>query len=102
MAKIEIEIVRPVNPAGRSFITYVYGAVAGRDRKVIDNYKKEFTRLVQRLGFKIEEAIGTGKMITGIIVLETEEDGKPIKAYTQEINVWNIEKEVKEKIEVSL
>jgi len=100
--EIEIELIRPVNPAGVSFIKYIYGAVASRNRKVIENYKREFTKLITRLGYKIEEIVGTEKMITGTIVLEVEEDGKPIRIYTKEIKVWNIEKEISEKIEVSL
>lgn len=102
MVEIEIELIRPVNPAGRSFITNVYGAVAAKNREVIDNYKKEFTKLIQRLGFKIEETIGTGKLITGKIVISLDNNNKPIKAYTVELSVWNIEKTSKEKIEVTL
>jgi len=102
MAEIEVELIRPVNPAGRSFITYVYGAVAARDREIIDKHKKDFTKLVQRLGFKLEETVGTGKLITGKIVLVVDEDKKPVKAYATEVNVWNIEKTIKEKVEVSL
>jgi len=102
MVEIEIELIRPVNPAGRSFITYVYGAVAARDREIIDKHKKDFTKLIQRLGFKLEETVGTGKLITGKIVLVVDENKKPVKVYTTEVNVWNIEKTVKEKVEVSL
>jgi len=102
MAEIEVELIRPVNPAGRSFITYVYGAVAARDREIIDKYKRDFTKLIQRLGFKLEETVGTGKLITGKIVLVVDENKKPVKVYTTEVNVWNIEKTVKEKVEVSL
>ena len=100
--EIEVEIVRPVNPAGVSFIKYLYGAVAARDRKVIENYKRDFTKLITRLGYKIEETVGTGKMITGSVVLEVEEDGRPIKVYAKDLKVWDIIKEVSEKIEVSL
>lgn len=100
--EIEIEILRPVNPAGISFIRYIYGAVAARDRKIIENYKKEFTKLITRFGYKIEEVVGSGKMITGKIVLETEEDGKPIKMYSKEIEIWEPVKKVNEKIETTL
>lgn len=100
---IEIEILRPVNPAGRSFITYIYGAVMGRDREVVDKYKKEFTRLAQRMGFKLEEVVGTGKLITGTIVLEVDKDKKPVRMYAKDVKVWNIEKEIREQnIEVKL
>jgi len=98
--EIEVRIVRPVNPAGVSFIKYVYGAVAAQNRKVIDNYKREFTRLVQRLGYKIEEVVGSGKMITGTIVIEVEDDGKPVRAYTKELSVWEAVKTITERIEV--
>jgi hypothetical protein len=101
--EIEINIVRPVNPTGRSFMTYVYGAVAGQDREIIDKYKREFTRLVQRLGFKIEEEIGTGKLITGVVAIVVDDKTKePKKAYVKEMEVWSIEKELKSRIEVSL
>jgi hypothetical protein len=101
--EIEVELLRPVNPTGRSFITYVYGAVAAKEREVIEKYKKEFTRLMQRLGFKIEETIGTNKLITGTIVLVVDDNTKePKSTYTKEIKVWNIEKEYNEKIEVTL
>ena len=100
--EIEIEILRPVNPAGISFIRYIYGAVAARDRKIIENYKKGFTKLITRFGYKIEEVVGSGKMITGKIVLETEEDGKPIKMYSKEIEIWEPVKKVNEKIETTL
>lgn len=94
--EIEIDIIRPVNPTGRSFITNIYGAVAGKDREIIDKYKKDFTRLVQRIGFKLEEVIGTNKLITGKFVLEVDNNKKPVRIYTKEIQVWNIEKEIKD------
>ncbi|BFI73693.1 hypothetical protein YN1_6800 [Nanoarchaeota archaeon] len=101
--EISVELMRPVNPTGRSFITYVYGAVAAKDRELIEKYKKDFTRLVQRLGFKIEETVGTNKLITGTVVIVVDDNTKePKKAYTQDIKVWNVEKEYNEKIEVSL
>ena len=98
--EIKIEIVRPVNPTGVSFIKYVYGAVAGRNRKVIDSYKKEFTKLVTKLGYKIEEAIGSGKMITGVVVLEIDDSARPIRMYTGSLKVWEPIRDVNEVIEV--
>ncbi len=101
--EIEIEIVRPVNPTGRSFMTYTYGAVVGQDKEVIEKYKREFTRLMQKLGFKIEEVIGAGKLITGkIIVVVDDKTKEPKKAYVKEMEVWSIEQELKSKIEVTL
>ncbi len=101
--EISIELLRPVNPTGRSFITNVYGAIAANNREIIDKYKKDITKLIQRLGFKIEESIGTGKLITGTIVIVLDDNTKePKKMYTKDIKIWNIEREYNEKIEVSL
>ena len=97
--EIEIEILRPVNPTGVSFIKYVYGAVASKNRKVIDSYKREFTRLVTRFGYAVEEAVGSDKMITGTVVLELDENSKPIRIYSKSLKIWEPTKEVKEKIE---
>jgi len=101
--EISIELLRPVNPTGRSFITNVYGAIAANNREIIDKYKKDITKLIQRLGFKIEESIGTGKLITGTIIIVLDDNTKePKKMYTKDIKIWNIEKEYNERIEVSL
>jgi len=101
--EISIELLRPVNPTGRSFITNVYGAIAANNREIIDKYKKDITKLIQRLGFKIEESIGTGKLITGTIVIVLDDNTKePKKMYTKDIKIWNIEREYNERIEVSL
>ena len=74
--EISIELLRPVNPTGRSFITNVYGAIAANNREIIDKYKKDITKLIQRLGFKIEESIGTGKLMTGTIVIVLDDNTK--------------------------
>ncbi|MFZ8800821.1 MAG: hypothetical protein ACO2ON_01405 [Candidatus Nanopusillus sp.] len=101
--EISIELLRPVNPTGRSFITNVYGAIAANNREIIDKYKKDITKLIQRLGFKIEESIGTGKLITGTIIIVLDDSTKePKKMYTKDIKIWNIEREYNEKIEVNL
>jgi len=101
--EISIELLRPVNPTGRSFITNVYGAIAANNREIIDKYKKDITKLTQRLGFKIEESIGTGKLITGTIVIVLDDNTKePKKMYTKDIKIWNVEKEYNERIEVNL
>ncbi|MFP3289926.1 MAG: hypothetical protein RXN31_01785 [Candidatus Nanopusillus acidilobi] len=101
--EISIELLRPVNPTGRSFITNVYGAIAANNREIIDKYKKDVTKLIQRLGFKIEESIGTGKLITGTIVIVLDDNTKePKKMYTKDIKIWNVEREYNETVEVSL
>ncbi|AAR38881.1 NEQ026 [Nanoarchaeum equitans Kin4-M] len=102
MKTIEIEIVRPVNPVGISFVRYLWGAMAARDREVLERHRKEFSKLVQRLGYTIEEKIGTGKLITGKVVIELDEDDKPLKARVEELKIWEPVKEINEKIEVEL
>ncbi len=97
--QIEVEILRPVNPAGVSFVKYLWGAVGSRNRAVLQNYRREFSRLVQRLGFKIEEKIGTGKMITGRIIVELEGD-RPVRARAVELKIWDVVGESKEEIVV--
>ncbi len=99
---IEIEIVRPVNPVGISFVRYLWGAMAAKDRVVLERYRKEFSRLVQKLGYMIEDKIGSGKLITGKIVVELDEEDKPLKARVVELKVWEPVKEIKEEISVSL
>ena len=99
--EIEINIVRPVNPVGVSFIKYVYGAVASKNRRVIELYKREFTRLVTKFGYKVEEVIGTDKMITGSIVLELDEKSRPVRIYSKYLKVWEPTKDINEKIEVN-
>jgi len=94
--EIEIEIVRPVNPAGVSFVKYLWGAVGARNRSVLQNYRREFSRLIQRLGFKIDEKTG-GKHITGKIVIELEGD-KPLRAKAVDLKVWDVVDEIKEEI----
>jgi hypothetical protein len=66
---IEFELVRPVNPTGSSFIRYVWGAVGARNRAVLQEYRRVLARLVQRLGFAIEDRIGSDKLITGNIAV---------------------------------
>jgi hypothetical protein len=66
---IEFELVRPVNPTGSSFIRYVWGAVGARNRAVLQEYRHDLARLVQRLGIVIEDRIGGNKLIAGNIAV---------------------------------
>ena len=101
--EIYIELLRPVNPTGRSFITNVYGAIAAKDRELTEKYKKEIAKLIQRMGYKIEEVIGNGKMVSGVLALLVDDNTKePKKLYTINLKVWNIEKELAEKISVEI
>jgi hypothetical protein len=101
--EIYIELLRPLNPTGRSFITNVYGAIAAKDKELIEKYKKEITKLIQRLGFKIEEVIGNGKMVSGVLALLIDDKTKePKKLYTISLKIWNVEKELAEKVSVEI
>jgi hypothetical protein len=84
---IEFEILRPVNPTGSSFIDYVWGAVGARNRAVLQEHRRDLARLVQRLGFAIEDKIGSDKRITGKIVVYVE-NGKPVKIVAKDIKIW--------------
>ncbi|QFW68480.1 MAG: hypothetical protein NV1_02 [Nanoarchaeotal virus 1] len=101
--EIYIELLRPVNPTGRSFITNVYGAILAKDKELIEKYKKEIMRNIPKLGFKMEEAIGRGKLISGTIAIVIDDVTKePKKIYTKDIKVWNIEGTLSEKKEVEI
>ncbi len=97
--QIEVEIVRPVNPAGVSFVKYLWGAVGARNRAVLQNYRREFSRLIQKLGFMIDEKIGAGKMITGKIIVELDGD-RPVRARAVDLKIWDVVGESKEEIVV--
>ncbi|PLJ77885.1 hypothetical protein [Infirmifilum sp. SLHALR2] len=84
---IEIEVIRPVNPAGVSFIKYLWGAIGARNRTVLQEYRRELTKLIQRLGFTLEEKIGSNKLITGTVVLELN-NGKPVKITAKDLRIW--------------
>jgi hypothetical protein len=84
---IEFELVRPVNPGGSSFIRYVWGAVGARNRSLLQDYRRELGRLVQRLGFALEDRVGSDKLVTGRIVLFVE-NGRPVRIVARDIRVW--------------
>jgi len=101
--EVYIELVRPVNPIGRSFITNVYGAIAAKDKELIEKYKKEIMRSIQKLGFRLEEIMGGGKLISGTFVIVVDDTTRvPKKVYAKEINVWSIEKTLNEKLEIEI
>ncbi|MGC8932794.1 MAG: hypothetical protein ACP5LQ_05830 [Candidatus Methanodesulfokora sp.] len=84
---IEVDLVRPVNPAGASFIKYVWGAIGARNRSVIQEHKKELSRLLMKLSFALEDKIGPNKLVTGKVVVELK-DGRPVKAIAKDLRVW--------------
>lgn len=98
---IEVELVRPVNPAGVSFIRYLWGAIGARNRQVLQEYRKELSRLVQRLGFALEEKLGSNKLVTGKVILELR-DGKPYRLAAKDLRVWQEVGSVEGEISVEL
>jgi len=101
--EVYIELLRPVNPTGKSFIRYAYGALAAKDRELIEKHKKEIMRNIQRLGFKLEEIVGRGKLISGTFVIVLDDNTRePKKIYAKEINVWGIEKILDQNIETEV
>jgi len=101
--EIYIELARPVNPTGRSFITNLYGAIVSKDKELMEKYKREIMRSMQKLGFRLEEIIGGGKLISGTFVIVVDDStGAPKKVYAKEVNVWSIEKTLNEKLELEI
>jgi len=84
---IEFQVVRPVNPKGKSFIDYVWGAVSARNRAVLQEHKQELEELVQRIGLAIKDRIGSNKLITGKIAVYVE-NGKPVRIVARDIQIW--------------
>mgnify|MGYP001770667238 CR=1 FL=1 len=81
--KIEVDISRPVNPAGVSFIKTFYAVLVRNGVKPDKNLNKA----IQRVGFKIEELVGVGSIITGKFLIDL--DNK--KIMVQNIQVWKPE-----------
>jgi len=101
--EVYVELLRPVNPTGRSFITNVYGAILAKDKDLLERYKKEIIKNMQRIGFKLEEIIGREKLISGTFVIVVDDNTRePKKIYAKEIKVWNIEKIFNEKLEINI
>ena len=99
---IKIDILRPVNPSGLSFIRYCWGAMGARDQRVITTYKKEYSKLLRELGGKITEKVGEDKLITGVIEVELSDDSEPISAKVTSLEIWERKGKIEEVIEVSL
>ncbi len=101
--EIYIELLKPVNPTGRSFITGLYAAIMAKDKELIDKYKKEIFRNMVRLGYKIEEAIGQGKLISGtFVILVDDRTREPKRIYVKNLKVWDVVKEINEDIGVEI
>jgi hypothetical protein len=60
-------------------------------------------RSIQKLGFRLEEILGQGKLISGTLVIVVDDStGVPKKVYAKEINVWGVEKTLNEKLEIDI
>jgi hypothetical protein len=84
---IEIDLVRPVNPAGASFIKYLWGAIGAKNRTILQEHKRDLSRLLMKLSFALEDKIGPNKLVTGKVVVELK-DGRPYKAIARNLRVW--------------
>lgn len=78
--KVVVEINRPANPTGQSFIKTFYAQLKANGIEM----SKELNRAIARLGYRIEEEIGIGKFITG--KFEVDLEGRKIKIL--ELQVW--------------
>ena len=99
---IKIDVVRPVNPTGLSFIRYCWGAMGARDQKVITEYKREFAKLLRILGAEIAKRVGEGVLVTGSLEFELSDESKPLAARALSLDVWEKKSTVEEVIEVRI
>jgi len=98
---IRVDIVRPVNPLGLSFVKYCWGVIGSRDQRAITLHRSPLASLLRKVGETIVERVGEGKFITSSIEFEFE-DSKPIRARILKIEIWTKTEELEEEIEVSL
>jgi len=78
--RAKIDILRPVNPVGRSFVIYILGALRHQGIEV----DKEMNKAIQYLGYKIMETVGKGKWITGEVEVDTDKREFVVKR----LEVW--------------
>ncbi|GEM_PF-1299349 len=98
---VKFRILRPVNPDGISFVKYCWGALIGQlGEEYMRKNRREISRLIQKLGFKLDE-LSEGGVIEGDIGLILE-DNKPARMYAENIKIYTPTKEIKERVEVSL
>ncbi len=100
MRRIEFQILRPVNPDGVSFVKYCWGALAARlGSEYMNKHKRKLSKLIQKLGFKLDE-ISEGGLIEGDLYFETDENDEPKKMGATKIVIYKPVKEITEKVEV--
>jgi len=90
MGEIKIEILIPVNPIGKSFIKKIYGGVTNSMPEIIKYYKKELSKMIVKLGYRIWNTIGDGKFIRGKIIIEYDDQTKqPLKMYVRDLEIYD-------------
>ncbi len=90
MGEIKIEISVPVNPIGKGFIRRVYGGVVNSEPDIVKYYKKELSKMIVKLGYKIWDFIGDGKFIRGKVIIEYDDQTKqPLKIYIKDLEVYD-------------
>lgn len=99
---VRIDIVRPVNPIGLSFVRYCWGAVGARAPEVLRRHKTEFSRLLRILGEAIVRKVGEGALITGTLEFELDDESRPLAARAVSVEVWERRARVEEPVEVRL
>ena len=98
--KIEFKILRPVNPDGVSFVKYCWGALTAQlGPEYMNKHKKVMSRLIQKLGFKIDE-LSEGGLIEGDLYFETDENDEPKKMGAYRIVIYKQVKEINQPVEV--
>jgi hypothetical protein len=78
--KVLIDIKRPVNPTGISFIKTMYAQLRAQGVQI----DKELSKAITKLGYKLEELVGEDVYITGRF--EIDFDKREIKII--DIRVW--------------
>lgn len=98
--RAEFKILRPVNPDGVSFVKYCWGALVGQlGAEYMNKHKKTMSKLIQKLGFKLDE-ISEGGLIEGDLYFETDENDNPKKMGAKRIVIYKPVKEINEIVEV--
>jgi hypothetical protein len=68
--RVVINIKRPVNPTGISFVKTVYAQLKAQGIQI----DKELSKSITRLGYKLEEIVGEGVFITGKFEIDFEKE----------------------------
>jgi len=90
MGEVKIDIPTPVNPIGKGFIKSIYGGTINSIPEIVKYYKKEFSKMIVRLGYKIWDTIGDGKYIKGKVIIEYDDQTKqPLKIYIKDLEIYD-------------